>query len=201
MVYRTTADETVNLKDGSIALSKGRLVDRLPVRSITTYVIDGVTPLPGAVWSSIEGMHQIVSQGTKLCLNIIRNSTQSGGGIIPYPCSALGNMEFNFVVQGSGFYSIQTVNGATRLCLSVANASKSPGDGKKIGAPGNLIQSNCSHESPPGNELFKIVALGENRAQIRVKRSGLCLEDPGRGGTIRQNKCSQSNPNQQFHLD
>lgn len=200
-VYRTTADETVNLKDGSIALSKGRLVDRLPVRSITTYVIDGVTPLPGAVSSSIEGMHQIVSQGTKLCLNITRNSTQSGGGIIPYPCSALGNMEFNFVVQGSGFYSIQTVNGATRLCLNVANASKSPGDGKKIGAPGNLIQSNCSYGSPPGNELFKIVALGENRVQIGVKRSGLCLEDPGRGGTIRQNKCNQSNPNQQFHLE
>jgi O-glycosyl hydrolase len=200
-VYRTTADETVNLKDGSIALSKGRLVDRLPVRSISTYVIDGVTPLPGAVSSSIEGMHQIVSQGTKLCLNITRNSTQSGGGIIPYPCSALGNMEFNFVVQGSGFYSIQTVNGATRLCLNVANASKSPGDGKKIGAPGNLIQSTCSYGSPPGNELFKIVALGENRVQIGVKRSGLCLEDPGRGGTIRQNKCNQSNPNQQFHLE
>jgi O-glycosyl hydrolase len=201
MVYRTTADETVNLKDGSIALSKGRLADRLPVRSITTYVIDGVTPLPGAVSSSIEGMHQIVSQGTKLCPNITRNSTQSGSGIIPYPYSALGNMEFNFVVQGSGFYSIQTVNGATRLCLNVVNASKSPGDGKKNGAPGNLIQSICSYGSPPGSELFKIVALGENRAQIRVKRSGLCLEDPGRGGTIRQNKCSQSNPNQQFHLD
>ena len=200
-VYRTTADEAVNLQKKSIVISKGRLVDRLPVRSVTTYVIDGVTPLPGAVSSSIEGMHQIVSQGTKLCLNITRNSTQTGGGIIPYPCSALGNMEFNFVVQGSDVYSIQTVNGATRLCLNVANASKSPGDGKKIGAPGNLIQSNCSYGSPPGNALFKIATLGENRVQIRVKRSGLCLEDPGRGGTIRQNKCSQSNPNQRFHLE
>jgi hypothetical protein len=146
-------------------------------------------------------MHQIVSQGTKLCLNITGNSTQSGDGIIPYSCSALGNMEFNFVDQGSGFYAIQTVNGATRLCLNVANASKSPGDGKKIGAAGNLIQSNCGDGVLPGDELFKNAALGDSRQQIRVKRSGLCLEDPGRGGTIRQNKCNQSNPNQQFHLD
>ncbi len=201
-VYRTTADEAVNLQEKSIALSKGRLVDRLPVRSITTYVIDGVTPLPGAAErSGIEGLHQIVSQGTKLCLNITRNSAQSGGGIIPYPCSALGNMEFNFVEQGSDSYSIQTVNGAIRLCLNVADTSKSPGDGKKIGAPGNLIQSNCSDGASLGNELFKIVALGESRVQIHVKHSGLCLEDPGRGGTIRQNRCNQSNPNQQFQLD
>jgi hypothetical protein len=37
--------------------------------------------------------------------------------------------------------------------------------------------------------------------QICVKNSGLCLEDPGRGGTIRQNHCNRSNPNQQFHLE
>ena len=201
-VYRTTTDDAVNLQQGIIALAKGRISDKLPVRSITTYVIDGVTPLPGgAERSSIEGMHQIVSQGTKLCLNINRNSTESGGGIIPYPCSALGNMEFSFVDQGSGYYSIQTVNGATRLCLNIADNSKSPGDGKKIAAPGNVIQSNCGAGALPASELFKIVALGENRAQIRVKRSGMCLEDPGRGGTIRQDKCNQSNPNQQFHLD
>jgi hypothetical protein len=53
----------------------------------------------------------------------------------------------------------------------------------------------------PGDELFKNAALGDSRQQIRVKRGGLCLEDPGRGGTIRQNKCNQSNPNQRFHLD
>jgi O-glycosyl hydrolase len=201
-VYRTTADDAVNLREESIKLSaEGQLLDQLPVHSITTYVIDGVTPLAGSASTSVEGMHRIVSQGTKLCINITRNSTQSGDGIIPYPCSALGNMEFNFVDQRDGFYSIQTLNGATRLCLNVADASAAAGDGKQVGGPGNLIQWNCGDGTLPGNELFKIADLGENRVQIRVKSSGLCLEDPGRGGTIRQNHCDSKNVNQQFHLD
>jgi O-glycosyl hydrolase len=45
-IYRTTADESVNLQKGTIALSpKSHLVDQLPARSVTTYVIDGVAPL------------------------------------------------------------------------------------------------------------------------------------------------------------
>lgn len=41
--YRTTADETVNLQEGTIAVSsKGHIVDPLPPRSVTTYVVDGV---------------------------------------------------------------------------------------------------------------------------------------------------------------
>ena len=46
VIYRTTANEAVNLQKGSIALSsKSHLIDQLPVRSITTYIIDGVVPL------------------------------------------------------------------------------------------------------------------------------------------------------------
>jgi O-glycosyl hydrolase len=201
-VYRTTADESVNLEEGSIQISsKKHIVDQLPVRSITTYVVDGITPLPGAPSSAVEGLHQIVSQGTKLCMNIPRNSTKSGEGIIPYPCSALGNMEFNFVDNGGGFYSIQTVNDAQRQCLNIADASSLPGDGKKLGGPGNLIQWACGQGAAfYPNELFELVDLGGNKFQIRVKSSGLCLEDPGRGGTIRQNRCNKANGNQQFQL-
>jgi O-glycosyl hydrolase len=200
-VYRTTADEAVNLQEGKITLSsKGHLIDQLPVRSVTTYVIDGVVPRPNPSSNAIEGMHQIVSLGTKLCFNITRNSTESGGGIIPYPCSGFSNMVFNLVDQGAGFYSIHTLNDTNSLCLTISNASRSPGDGKTIGGPGNLIQSNCSVGFLPGNELFEVVNLGASPFQIRVKSSGLCLEDPGRGGTIRQNRCNQSNPNQEFTL-
>ena len=201
-VYRTTADETVSLQEGQNLLSpKEHLVDRLPVRSVTTYVIDGVSPLPVPPSSAIEGVHQIVSEGTKLCLNITRNSTESGGGIIPYPCSGgFSNMVFNLVDQGAGFYAIHTLNGASSLCLTISNASRSPGDGKKIGGPGNLIQSNCGSRSLAGNQLFEVVKFVQNRSQLRVKSSGLCLEDPGRGGTIRQNQCRRSSANQEFIL-
>jgi hypothetical protein len=41
---------------------------------------------------------------------------------------------------------------------------------------------------------------GAERVQVRVKSSGLCLEHPGRRGTIRQNRCSPSLPNQEFIL-
>jgi O-glycosyl hydrolase len=201
-VYRTTSDEAVNLQEAKIALSaKHHLADQLPLRSVTTYVIDGVSPLPVPPTSPIEGVHQIVSEGTKLCLNITRNATENGGGIIPYPCpGGFNNMVFNLVDWGRGLYSIHTLNGTTSLCLAIANNSRSPGDGKKVGAPGNLIQSNCGDRSPSGSQLFAVANVGGNRFQFRVKSSGLCLEDPGRGGAIRQNRCGSSNPNQQFTL-
>jgi hypothetical protein len=47
-----------------------------------------------------------------------------------------------------------------------------------------------------GANIFEAAAA----VQLRVKSSGLCLEDPGRGGTIRQNRCNSSMPNQQFPL-
>jgi O-glycosyl hydrolase len=200
-VYRTTADEAVNLQPGRIALSSPkRIVDELPVRSVTTYVIDDVSPLPVPASTTVEGLHQIVSEGTKLCLNITRNSTESGGGIIPYPCGGFSNEEFNFVDQGGGLYSIHTLNGASSLCLAISNDSRSPGDGKTVGGPGNLIQSNCGDRPRPGNQLFEVVEMGGDQVSIRVRSHGLCLEDPGRGGTIRQNRCDRSNPNQEFIL-
>jgi len=201
VVYRTTADEAVDLQEGRIALSpKERLVDQLPPRSITTYVIDGVSPQPNLRSSTVEGIHQIVSDGTKLCMNITRNSTESGGGIIPYPCGGFSNEEFNLVDQGNGLYSIHTLNGMNSLCLTIANASRSPGDGKNVGGPGNLIQSNCSDRLPSSDQLFEAVNLGRDRVQFRVKSSGLCLEDPGRGGTIKQSWCNPSMSNQEFTL-
>ena len=145
----------------------------------------------------MEGTHQIVSQATGLCFNIKGNTNDSGEAIIPYPCGGSINMKFNFVDQSSGFYSIHTVNGTQDLCLNISTATSSPGDGEKHGGPGNLIQWSCSGLSD--NELFKLVDLGGGRQQIRVKHSGLCLEDPGSGGTIRQNICSSS-PNEIFTL-
>jgi Ricin-type beta-trefoil lectin domain-like len=144
-----------------------------------------------------EGRYQIVSQATRLCFNVRGNANSSGEAIIPYPCRGFTNMQFNFVDQGSGLYSIHTVNGTQDLCLNISTAASSPGDGKKFGGPGNLIQWSCSGQSD--NELFRLVDLGGGRQQIRVKHSELCLEDPGSGGTIRQNVCSSS-PNQIFTL-
>jgi hypothetical protein len=201
-VYRTTANEAINLQEIRIALSsRAHVVDSLPARSITTYVIDGLSPLAVPPTIGFEGTHQIVSTATNLCLNIIRNSTQAGEGIIPYPCEGgFANMEFNLVDQGDGFYSIHTVNGTNGLCLDISNGAASPGDGKRLGGPGNLIQWNCGEGSVPSNSLFRFVDVGGNRVQIRVKSSGLCLEDPGRGGTLRQTLCDTSHPNQTFVL-
>ncbi|MBT9331505.1 glycoside hydrolase [Paracidobacterium acidisoli] len=199
--YRTTADEPVSLREEKIAVSAtGRIVDSLPVRSITTYVVDGVTPAANAPASAIEGTHEVVSQATRLCMNITTNSTSPGGAIIPYSCGAYNNEEFNFVDEGGGFYSIQTVNGAAGLCLNVSNGVGSPGDGKTRGGPGNLIQWDCGNGSLPANDLFEMTPAGEGSYQIRVRSSGLCLEDPGRGGTFRQDRCSPTLPNQQFTL-
>jgi hypothetical protein len=153
----------------------------------------------GKLAISPMGTHQIVSQATGLCFSIRGNTNNGGEGIIPYPCGGSTNMEFNFVDQGSGFYSIHTANGRQDLCLNISNGASWPGDGKKIGGPGNLIQWSCGGSSLFDNGLFKLVDLGGGRQQIRVKHSGLCLEDPGSGGTIRQNVCSSS-PNQTFTL-
>ena len=200
-VYRTTADPDVNLREGRVAVApKGHLIDELPVRSVTTYVIDGVAPVSIPASGSIEGMHQVVSTGTKLCLNINQNSTRSGEAIIPYPCGGSSNMEFNVVDRGNGYDSIHALNGVEGLCLNVSTGTTSPGDGRTYGAPGNLIQWGCGRGPLPDNELFHIVDLGGGRVQIHVKSSGLCLEDPGRGGTIRQSTCRQGDVNQVFIL-
>jgi len=199
--YRTTAVESVNLREEKIAVSAtGRIVDSLPLRSITTYVIDGVIPITNAPAGAIEGTHHVVSQATKLCMNITTNSTRAGDAIIPYSCGAFNNEEFNFVDEGSGFYSIQTVNGAASLCLNVSNGVGSPGDGKTRGGPGNLIQWNCGNGALPANELFEITPAGQGSYRIRARSSGLCLEDPGAGGTIRQNRCDAASANQIFSL-
>ena len=159
-----------------------------------------MTPLPGAPTNTIEGVHQIVSQATGLCLNITTNSTRPGEAIIPYPCGAYSNEAFNFVDRGSGFYSIHTVNGPASLCLNVSNGTVAPGDGKTAGGPGNLVQWDCGEASLPANELFSVDAAGSGRYRIQARSSGLCLEDPGRGGTIRQNRCDPASPKQAFNL-
>jgi O-glycosyl hydrolase len=200
-VYRTTVEQGLNLAQQHLTLtSQGHLEDRLPIRSVTTYVVDGVSPASVPTSSSVEGTHEVVAQGTTLCLNIPSSSVERGSGIIPYTCGAFANEQFNFVSQGADFYSIQTVNGPTRLCLSISQAMVSPGDGKTLGGPGNLIQWPCGEGPLPGNDLFEVVDKGESRMQIRVKNSGLCLEDPGRGGTIRQNRCDPSFVSQKFAL-
>ena len=201
MAYRTTGDNSVSLREEKIAISTtGHIMDSLPVRSITTYVIDGVTPTAKAPAVNLQGTHKVVSQATKLCLNITTNSTRAGEAIIPYSCGAFNNEEFNFVEEAGGFYSIQTVNGAENLCLNVSNGATSPGDGRMRGGPGNLIQWSCGNGSLPANDLFEMMPSGEGSYRIRVKSSGLCLEDPGAGGTIRQNRCDAASANQIFSL-
>ncbi len=200
-VYRTTSDELTNLREETIALTPDKhILQPLPARSIATYVIDGVTPGSGASIDRIEGVHQVVSRATHLCLNIADNSTSAGAAIIPYACGPYGNEAFNFVSRGAGFYSIQTVNDRPGLCLNVSNGPASPGDGKTGGGPGNLIQWGCEDGPLPSNELFRLEAAAGGDYRIRVKGSGLCLEDPGPGGTLRQNRCDRAATRQRFRL-
>jgi O-glycosyl hydrolase len=42
-IYRTTADANTNVQAGSVALASGHVIDQLPLQSIATYVLDGVT--------------------------------------------------------------------------------------------------------------------------------------------------------------
>lgn len=199
--YRTTADAATNLQQEAIAVFRnGHIVAALPARSITTYVIDGVSPRTDAPLSEVEGAHQIVSQATHLCLNITTNSTGSGAAIIPYSCGAYSNEEFNFVNRGGGFYSIHTVNALPGLCLNVSNGPVTPGDGKTRGGPGNLIQWNCVADPLAANGLFRMEEAGQGSYRIHVKSSNLCLEDPGPGGTLRQDRCDLKAASQRFEL-
>ena len=199
--YRTTSDAQINLREETIVLSRDKHInDLLPTRSITTYVIDGVAPHPDAPINRIEGVHQLLSEATHLCLNVTTNSTSPGGAIIPYSCGAHSNEAFNLVDRGAGFYSIHTVNVIPGLCLNVSNGSASPGDGKTRGGPGNLIQWTCGDGPLPPNELFRIEEAGGGSYLIHVKSSDLCLEDPGAGGTLRQNRCNPTAAHQRFIL-
>ncbi len=102
--------------------------------------------------------------------------------------------------RGGGFYSIHTLNALPGLCLNVSNGTESPGDGKTRGGAGNLIQWSCGGDRLPANELFRVEAATAASYRIRVKSSGLCLEDTGAGGTLRQNRCNLTAANQRFVL-
>jgi len=163
-------------------------------------VIDGVVARSDALIDRIEGVHQVVSQAAHLCLNVTTNSTISGAAIIPFSCGAYSNEAFDFVNRGGGFYSIHTVNAVTGLCLNVSNGPKSAGDGRTRGGPGNLIQWGCGDGHLPANELFRLEAATPGTYRIQVKSSDLCLEDPGAGGTLRQNYCDPASEKQRFTL-
>lgn len=198
--YWDSIGERYIVESGQYELLLGAASDDIRVR-LPLKIVGGVSPGPVPFVLGIAGRHQIVSEANKLCWNVVANSIKSGDAIIPYPCDAHSdNMEFRFVDRGGGFYSIHTMNGTQGLCLNISRASPTPGDGKTYGGAGNLIQWTCEATSLSDNELFQVVAVGENRAQVRVKNSGLCLEDPGRGGTIRQNLCAVSAPNQTFTI-
>jgi hypothetical protein len=84
--------------------------------------------------SLYQGRHQIASQATGLCFNIKGNTNNSGEAVIPYPCGGSTNMEFNFVDQGSGFYSIHTVNGPQDRCLNIRPLRHRPETEKNMAA-------------------------------------------------------------------
>ena len=110
-------------------------------------------------------------------------------------------MEFNFVDQGDGFYSIQTVNRRGRFVPERFECERLAWRRQEAGGPGKPDSVELQRRpTRTDNELFEIVMPEEDRVHIQVKSSGLCLEDPGRGGTIRQNLCNPSNPNQEFTL-
>jgi hypothetical protein len=79
-VCRTTVNKDATLQEGSIKLSaNSHLIDRLPVRSITTCVIDGVSLL--SIPASVDrfGRNEVVPE---------HQSTPRGAedAILPYPC-------------------------------------------------------------------------------------------------------------------
>ena len=198
--YWDSSGDRYIVESGQYELLIGAASDDIRLR-LPLKIVGGVSPGPIPYARGVAGVHRIVSEATKLCWNVVGNSTKSGDAIIPYPCDAYSdNMKFRFVDRGRGFYSIHTMNGAHGLCLNISRATASPGDGKTYGGSGNLIQWTCEALSLSDNELFQVVAVGENRAHVRVKNSGLCLEDPGRGGTIRQNLCAVLAPNQTFTI-
>ena len=200
-VYRTTAEPATNLREETLELrGDGDLVSSLPPRSITTYVIDGLSPRLSSTSHPVEGTHKVVSLATHQCLNIAGNATSSGAAVIPYSCVAFSNETFNFVDRGERYYSIHTVNDQPGLCLNVSNGTTSPGDGETRAGPGNLIQWSCVGVKLPANELFEMAPAGSGSYWIRPQSSHLCLEDPGRGGTIRQNRCDPKAANQKFML-
>ena len=82
----------------------------------------------------------------------------------------------------------------------MSNGSASPGDGKTRGGPGNLIQWTCGDGPLPPNELFRFEQAASGSYRIHVKSSDLCLEDPGSGGTLRQNRCDPKAAHQRFML-
>jgi O-glycosyl hydrolase len=116
-VFRTTADAATNLASvaGLAVDSNGQLADTLPVRSITTYVIDGITPIaeePGFKGALHPRGHPDV------CLSVANDTHGPASAAIVLDTCHTGSDAQTFTYDPATGH-ITAFAGAAQVCLNV----------------------------------------------------------------------------------
>jgi O-glycosyl hydrolase len=114
-VYRTTADASTNLtpQAGVSINAQGELIDTLPVRSVTTYVVDGVVPK-----SWLAGSTGLFSSPTSpgLCLGVAAaGPTSAPLALLACDAGTAGEVFTQDPVTGH----FTVFSGAQEMCLNV----------------------------------------------------------------------------------
>jgi hypothetical protein len=191
-VYRTTSDPSINLHpEAGLTIDKlGHLTDTLPVRSVTTYVIDGVKAKLGA--DTFKG--QISARMTpSLCLNVSGDARgPTTAPLVLWSCAGAPENEVFSYDSVSGHISV--FSGTQQMCLNVYGGNAV--DGAQIGTWA------CDDED---NERF---SLDATTGQIwmwapQPAKSSFCVDPQnhavGNGATIFTGACnSRPLPYEQF---
>jgi O-glycosyl hydrolase len=145
-VYRTTADASTNLspQTGISINNQGHLLDTLPVRSVTTYVVDGVTP---KAWlASSKGLLSSLAK-PGLCLGVTAPGPTSAP-LALQACDAGTGGEVFTQDPVTGHFTV--FSGAQEMCLNVWGGTDS--DGAQVGswACGDGANTRFSFDSSTG---------------------------------------------------
>ncbi|QOZ83629.1 MULTISPECIES: RICIN domain-containing protein [Chromobacterium] len=137
---------------------------RLRINLLT--LASGVLGLLGLVCSEAGAAATtgIVAVNSGQCLNVGGGSTQSGAGIIQWPCSAGSNEQWTFVPLANGFYHI--VSQKSQMCLNVPASSRNQGV--------QLIQWPCQGAAAT-NDQWKIQPVDVGAYHIVSASSGQCV--------------------------
>jgi O-glycosyl hydrolase len=169
--------------DGSASISGGQLIDTVPGRSMTTYVLGGsgggttTTPTGGGGTTTTtqpggsgfpSGYGTLKVANDSLCLDSFGNTANAGAVIDQWACNGGSNQDFQFVPTSGGYGELQ-VESSGQDVTAIAEGSSSA---SAQGVP-DIVQE-------PVNGSSAAQWLPEQQSdgswQFKNQNSGLCLD-------------------------
>jgi hypothetical protein len=182
--YRTSDTESLaQLSD--VAMTGNHLTTTLPPKSVTTFVMPGISN-GGQPW-------EVVSEHSDKCASVADWSTADGAAIVQWGCGA-GSANQAWTLQSAGPGKYQLVSSLSGKCASVSDWSTADGAA--------IVQWSCGSGS--ANQQWKVEPVDDGY-HLRSVHSNKCLSvrawSTADGAVIEQWACGTGSANQVWRLE